>query len=131
MSFGLFPHARMADHLGVPPGPGSDSRSLHCCQQSKKVRSRRTSGPSTSKEHGLNLVSVSLLLRVQPLEPAASALWELVSHAESQALPQPSCVPACALTRSQRFVCTVECSKPCSGVFFTRRRYCDCLDHCF
>lgn len=34
----------MADHLGVPPGPGSDSRSLHCCQQSKKVWTEEEAG---------------------------------------------------------------------------------------
>lgn len=34
----------MADHLGIPPGPGVGSRSLHRGQQSKKVWAEEEAG---------------------------------------------------------------------------------------
>ena len=57
-----FACTRMADHLGIPLGPGFDSRSLHCCQQSKKVRGCSSETLTLEGNH-LNLVSMSLLLR--------------------------------------------------------------------
>lgn len=42
----------MADHLGVPPGPGFDSRSLHRGQQPKKVWAEEEAGDQWERSCG-------------------------------------------------------------------------------